>query len=388
MPEMNPERDQSSALLRTAREEGVLSDAALEAICDSGAVGAENDALVAWCFAEHFPTLAGKHGIDLPTLTRFLAREAPGKIAAFVEASRALTARDYVFAHGARPPEGARWTAGTERRPGGTQSWNPQPAELAATEPIDVRRCLPWPVRDQWQRPTSVAFAATACMEQHECRRNRRLVGLSEQFLHHEIKTRTRDPAAGEDATCLEYARDALVLTGICTEAAMPYSPVQVPDDPGHAKTRPPIAAAYDDAAGRLHAAAIHERIGDQAGAVARTLRDLLAENRRPVAISLPVFADPLVSRHDNWNTRAGLLYGMVLDPPPGAVTAGGHAVCVTGFAPDAREPNGGYFVVRNSWSITWGQRLASPGFHGPERGYGQVSATYVENFLWEYMQL
>ena len=40
---------------------------------------------------------------------------------------------------------------------------------------------------------------------------------------------------------------------------------------------------------------------------------------------------------------------GRVLDPPPGSIANDGHAVCVTGFAPDPGEPAGGYFVIRNS---------------------------------------
>jgi hypothetical protein len=107
------------------------------------------------------------------------------------------------------------------------------------------------------------------------------------------------------------------------------------------------------------------------------------------VAVSLPVFRDAVAPRGNNWNTPVGTLYGRVLDPPPTAVVVGGHAVCVTGFQPDLGEPAGGYFIIRNSWGGTlWGSRLPAAGYHAPERGYGQVSATYVDRFLWEMCRL
>ena len=58
------------------------------------------------------------------------------------------------------------------------------------------------------------------------------------------------------------------------------------------------------------------------------------------------------------------------------------------GFAPDPAEPMGGYFVLRNSWSGAWGAGNPSPNSKGPEQGYGWISASYIENHLWEMCQL
>jgi hypothetical protein len=80
-----------------------------------------------------------------------------------------------------------------------------------------------------------------------------------------------------------------------------------------------------------------------------------------------------------------------VLNPPPTAVASDGHAVCVTGFHPDALEPKGGYFTFRNSWDIVWGAQAPSPaasGYCAPEPGYGDISATYVDDYIWEIFQL
>ena len=81
-----------------------------------------------------------------------------------------------------------------------------------------------------------------------------------------------------------------------------------------------------------------------------------------------------------------GTLYGRVLDPPPTSVVAGGHAVCVTGFEPDASERVGGWFIIRNSWNNGWATQSPAPGYYSPEIGYGQISATYIDQYLWEMM--
>jgi hypothetical protein len=67
----------------------------------------------------------------------------------------------------------------------------------------------------------------------------------------------------------------------------------------------------------------------------------------------------------------------------------GGHAVCVVGFEPDPEEPMGGYFIARNSWGTLWASLAPSPGdSHSPAAGYGEISASYVDAYLWELLQL
>lgn len=45
----------------------------------------------------------------------------------------------------------------------------------------------------------------------------------------------------------------------------------------------------------------------------------------------------------------------------------------------------GGYFIIRNSWGTQkFGRDAPTLDWHTPESGYGQVSATYIENYLWE----
>lgn len=83
-----------------------------------------------------------------------------------------------------------------------------------------------------------------------------------------------------------------------------------------------------------------------------------------------------------------GLDHGVVLNPPPTATVVGGHAVCVTGFVPNPAEPNGGHFVIRNSWGSGWGTLGNPADARNPEPGYGSVSATYVELYAWEWLQV
>jgi hypothetical protein len=108
----------------------------------------------------------------------------------------------------------------------------------------------------------------------------------------------------------------------------------------------------------------------------------------RPVAISLPVYQDPVRLNENNWTTAVGWLYGRVFNPPTQASVIGGHCVCITGFVPDPNEPNGGHFVIRNSWGPQWGSQAPSPPYHSPEPGYGEISASYVEGFCWELLTL
>jgi hypothetical protein len=108
------------------------------------------------------------------------------------------------------------------------------------------------------------------------------------------------------------------------------------------------------------------------------------------VVITVPVFQDPAFEHGPNtWTTNVGWSYGVVIDPPPRSIVVGGHAVCVVGFDPDGSEELGGYFIVRNSWGVTWALNAPYPERSlAPEPGYGVLSASYVEDFLWELLYI
>lgn len=343
-----------------------------------------------------FPTLARRGLVDSPALSNTIMREAASASTRAVQAAsaagvppgilrRSITAEGY----GAKAPKHARW------QPKETvpipESIGFSPPATANTDPIDdsidTRGCLPWPVRDQGARGTCVAYGVTALRELLVCEQGDRTEDLSEQFLYWDIKTNSSDPNKTSDGTWVEFAFESLRSAGVCLEATWPYNPVLIPTNISHAGmgAPPPHAAAE---ASNLAVVASTQRYISAGAGNAQPLLKLLRDTGRPIAICLPVFSDPSFLQADNWTTNAGWLWGVVLDPPPTSVVIGGHCVCVTGFVPDASEPLGGYFVIRNSWSTEWGTQLPTPGYHGLEQGYGQVSATYVDRFLWEFGQL
>lgn len=218
-----------------------------------------------------------------------------------------------------------------------------------------------------------------------DCRTQGAIVDLSEQFLYWATKAEPGEPQPGTDGTWIEFATPALASKGICEETVWPYAPVLVPGNPGHGGGGNPFNLALQRAPSR---ATPGNYTRCNARGHAARIRTLLENG--PVAISLPVFSDPVLPPDsNNWVGPLGELYGWVADPVPTSIVTGGHAVCLTGYQPDPDAPGGGYFIVRNSWGNTlWGGQLPSPDYFGPEPGYGQVSVWYVDEFAWEYCQL
>ena len=254
------------------------------------------------------------------------------------------------------------------------------PSVTSTTTAIDLR-LHPWPVRDQGRRGTCVAFGATACVEYWQGANQPSVPDFSEQFLYYQIKTNSGDPSKTTDGTWLQFARDMFIAPGICHERFAPYvGPIQT----GAVAGAPPSQPAITDARGFMINPPTYQR---KPASPAATVLSLLG-NGRPVAASFPVFTDPTTGIN-NWGSRVGILYGKVFDPPFHSVANAGHCVCITGFVPDAAEPTGGYFIFRNSWNTTWSSASPSPGnSHAPEAGYGEISATYVDTYCWELLQL
>ena len=335
-----------------------------------------------------FPNL-GKAGVlDLPRLSDANLRLGGAELMSFAtEAATMMAAGPPPFGLGASAPEGALWSYGSDVPPlasdAGVKTTTDSPARGGE---IDLRACLPWPVRDQGSRGTCVSFAMTAIREALDCQTAKGIVDLSEQFLYWAIKTQTADPTPGQDGSYLSFGRDALATLGIPDEALCPYNRLPIQGNPGQAAPGFPSTLVSGAAAGRAYTASVYAQPAGGPGSAARVLNEMVTSGR-PVAVSLPVFFDPLTA-YNNWNTPLGVLYGGVINPVPTSSVRGGHAVCLTGFSPDAQEPAGGYFVIRNSWGKGWGTSLPDPAYAAREVGYGQVSATYVDRYLWEMCRL
>lgn len=235
---------------------------------------------------------------------------------------------------------------------------------------IDLR--IPsWPIRDQGVHPLSVAIACAAAVEHARYTVSRCRTDFSARFLHWMMKRRDGDDREG---TTLESARDVLMREGICEETAWPYHLLAEPSP-------------------RARRQALHHRFlpnymrpnGNNAQLVLDALR-----RGKVVVVSVPVFVDPSFSNtSNNWSTGVGWAFGIVLNPPPTSIVAGGHAVCIVGFMPDSSERSGGYFILRNCWGSDWAKESPAPGnSYSFEPGYGQISASYINEFMWEVLYL
>lgn len=248
---------------------------------------------------------------------------------------------------------------------------------LTDEQPLMIQVCGNWPVRSQGQRGTCVSFATTAAYELYQCSSEDRWEDLSEQFLYWAIKHHALDGIPNQDGTWHKYAVQALKDHGISDEAACPYNPT-----PGTPVSHHPLpSGALTDAASRKTNTPVATSYSTTSGKAAILLNKLREHNG--VAIALPVFDSPSGHTH-NWITGVAQRFGEVQNPLPGWFVNGGHAVCCVGFVNDPDEPMGGYFVIRNSWGTDWGFSLPDQDYAGPEPGYGQVSASYVDRYLWE----
>ncbi len=267
-----------------------------------------------------------------------------------------------------------------------------QPVALDGPK-IDLRfdPSYKWPVPDQGLTPCCVGYAAAAALE----RRRAEIAGgvprrLSPVFLYRRSLTRAIKAGldlgrfANRGGTKLGLVRDALLAEGVCTHA-------EWPDTSPH--DQEPPAAALAAAAQGMSSAVAYWDLGKLAvrwPGVARSIHGFLAL-KRPVAITIPVYVDPVAQPGGvtNWNSPGVWASGMVHNPVlPLQPMASGHAVCILGFQPDPLEPLGGHFIFRDSKGQRFGYNAPPAGNpqppRVPERGYGALSASHVENHLFE----
>lgn len=336
-----------------------------------------------------FPSIH-KAGVRIPLLSSVSAPHIGAHFAALA-ANVAVPQRRPMVATGAVYPSGAQWAIGTSvpTPSAAAAAPSPPPAGQITGGRIDLR-FQNWRVRNQGNRGTCVAFAATA-LDEHRRASNAAVPDMSEQFLYWAIKTNTADPQKNSDGTLLKYARDAIKGDGICEESLWQYVGTFYPSNISHGAGGNPSPAAVADAAKNKFSTGSYQ-IFNSPGTGAAAVLNLLQKGH-PVAVTVPVFTDPAAPGNpNNWETGSSWAYGRVLNPPPTAVVSlsgsPGHAVCIVGFEPDASELAGGYFIIRNSWDVTWATMAPSQGnSYSPEPGYGDISATYIDNYLWELLQ-
>lgn len=359
--------------LQKIHSQGLINQEEYDALLPTGVQSAEE----LYAVTLHFPSLADViPGNNLAKISAISARETP---IAFRNLALSQSMSPIQFANGAEPPSNARFPLGSSTNTVLPKTSSSPGIPLNRIDHHSTARGIGWPVRDQGGRGTCVAHALAACKELLSLQSGTAQIGdASEQFLFWGAKQ--FDPNANSDGTMHVHALNALQHHGLCPEADWPYVPLAA----ATVHQGPPPASAQQAASLNLHTGGTITNNGNAA-------QLYQALSKFPVAIGVPVFADPNALKHDNWNVSGLLEFGRVLDPQPRSVVTGGHAVCVVGFEPDSREPSGhGWFIIRNSWGTNnWGHRLPLPGsYWGPEAGYGQISWYYVDSFLWEMCSL
>lgn len=182
-------------------------------------------------------------------------------------------------------------------------------------------RSFDTPIRNQGSRPWCTAFATIGAIENIAQRLYGSSLDLSE--IHH-----FNSYGVYQTAPSINAARS----TGLIDEELWPYY--------GNKKI------GFDSRVrARLNSS---KKIQLTLGDVVQSMRDGL-----PVIINLTVNSSFM-------NPKTG---GIIV---PGGFPSGGHAIALTGVVVDSRVDGGGYFIIKNSWGSSWGNK-----------GYGYVPFSY-----------
>jgi C1A family cysteine protease len=224
---------------------------------------------------------------------------------------------------------------------------------------VDLSAQMP-PPRDQGFRGTCVAFALSAVHE-HARRIHGQTFDFSEQFLYREAKKIDFVPSLC--GTWMMRAAQVLDRRGQCLEETWPYVPFGACNGHGALpKPARPEATRY-----RMEPVIIANRNLLRA-------KTVLASGRT-VGCSIPTYR--------SWTSSMVVwVTGEITLPLSGESMDQGHAICLIGYVDDASIPGGGYFIIRNSWGETWGQRSA----YGA--GNGTLPYAYVQNHCFELVTL
>lgn len=234
----------------------------------------------------------------------------------------------------------------------------PMSAEFApAALPPSVNHIAKMPpIRNQGSRGTCTAFAMTAVHEFHS-KASGSPQDYSEQFLYDRTKA-----IDGNPAICGSWqVKAATILNGQgqCREAVWPYNGFPPCNNNGAI----PANAPADAAQFKLPTIVLQPK---DVNAIKAALAGGVV-----VGFSIPCY--------DSWrlnpSTRQTGRITLRLGNEP---VNGGHAMCLVGYQDDASAPGGGFFILRNSWDVTWGSQCP----FGP--GHGTIPYAYIAADCWE----
>jgi C1A family cysteine protease len=194
-------------------------------------------------------------------------------------------------------------------------------------ELIDFRDKL-GPARDQGQRPTCLAFAATAAHEKDRLEIDSSQIELSEEMLWWGCKLNT---VTGSNGTSFSVIATALITWGQCRSTDWPYdrnrSDTGIDYAPPQKALAPGRCLRADTTIGVIDIEAIKQAL----------------RKGHAVVIGI-ILSDGFFAPTD----------GEIRMPESHEVLPDGHAVTLVGFQ-EGEAPGESYFVVRNSWGSGWG---------------------------------
>ncbi len=210
------------------------------------------------------------------------------------------------------------------------QAVRPPTAPLPAA--VDLRH-LCSPVRDQGQLGSCTGFAiAVGLREFLQIKLGATLVPMAPLFVYYEERVLEHD--VNQDAGA--QPRDGLKVLakiGCAPEADDPYDITKF--------TQSPSAKAVSDAA-HYKIAAYHRL---------KTLNDIQSclAGGNGVVLGFKVY--------ESFESNAVAQTGKMPMPGPNEQVMGGHAVFACGYQTDPTTAGGGYLIVKNSWSASWGDK-------------------------------
>ena len=207
---------------------------------------------------------------------------------------------------------------------------------MSITVDTDLRPLL-GPARNQGQRPTCLAFAATSA---HEASRNPVCYLSTEHLVFHGVQRSHRNPRRGLNQVAVAQA---LEYDGQPDEAAWPYS-TQMPE----ARTWTPPTTP--DTLHRARLTFSPRNVGE--------VRDVVQQGA-PVVLLVSATNAMYVPDAE----------GVVRPGPSDAMTTR-HALLAVG---SGHADDGRYLLVRNSWGLDWGNQ-----------GHGWLPEPYVAAHLYD----
>ena len=207
-----------------------------------------------------------------------------------------------------------------------------RPVSVPLPPMVDLRR-LCSPVRDQGQLGSCTGFAIAVGMREFLLnKQGAPFVQLSPLYVYYE--ERLREHTVSQDAGA--QPRDGfkvLAKLGCAPESDDVYDITKF--------TQPPSKQAVQDAA-NYKIAAYHRLVGQAA------MQACLAGGNGFV-MGFTVF--------ESFESDAVAKTGKMPMPAANEQTLGGHAVFCAGYQTDASVAGGGFFIIKNSWSTSWGDQ-------------------------------